>query len=123
MEKLNFINKQMEALGVPYEFMQWSSDIAYPYFVGELTEDSVMTSDGLRESTLIITGFHRGSFIDLESVKNKIKNHFHPEYGLQGWTDSGAIVVFYDGSFYVPIEDGDLRRIQINLKIKEWKVS
>ena len=122
MDKLKFINDQMEAIGVPYEFGQWSSEVKYPYFVGEITEEEPTTEDGLEPSTMLLTGFTRGSFLDLETIKEKIKRHFHPIHGLRGWTDNGAIVVFYEGSFFVPTGEADLKRIQINLQIKEWKV-
>lgn len=122
MEKLKFINEQMTAIAVPYEFMQWTSNIKYPYFVGEITEEPTTTEDGLEESTMLLTGFHRGKSIDLETIKEKIKKHFHPICGLRGWTDNGAIVVFFDGAFYIPTGEADLKKIQINLKIKEWKV-
>lgn len=122
MEKLKFINDQMTAIVVPYEFMQWTSEVKYPYFVGEITEEPTMTEDGLEESTMLLTGFSRGKFIDLETVKEKIKSHFSPIYGLTGQTDSGsAIAVFFDGSFYIPTGEADLKKIQINLKIKLWK--
>lgn len=122
MDKLKFISEQMDILAVPYEFMQWTSDVQYPYFVGEITEEPTMTEDGLEESTMLLTGFSRGKFIDLETVKNKIKSHFSPVHGLRGQTDSGStIAVFFDGSFYVPTGEADLKKIQINLKIKLWK--
>lgn len=121
MDKLKFINEQMGVIAVPYEFGQWSSTITYPYFVGEVTEEPILTEDGCEESTLILTGWHRGNFIDLETEKAKIKKHFHPIYGLRGSTDSGTIAVFFDGAFPVPSGEADLKKIQINLKIKEWK--
>lgn len=121
MDKLKFIADQMDMIAVPYEFMQWSSDVKYPYFVGEITEEPTMTEDGFEESTMLLAGFHRGDFIDLETVKNKIKSHFPHFYGCRAKTDSGAIAVFYDGAFYIPTGEADLKRIQINLKIKEWK--
>lgn len=121
MEKLKFINEQMTAIGIPYEFGEWSSAIKYPYFVGEITEDPITTEDGLEESTALVTGFHRGKRIDLEKAKKKIKDHFDPICGLQGVTEKGAIIVFYDGAFYIPSGEADLLKMQINLKIKEWK--
>ena len=111
----------MAAIGIPYEFGQWSSAVVYPYFVGEITEEPITTEDGLEESTMILTGFHRGSLIDLERAKNKLKSHFSAVYGLREQTESGAIVAFFDGSFYLPSGEADLKKIQINLKIKEWK--
>lgn len=121
MDKLKFINEQMGVVGVPYEFGEWASAVTYPYYVGEITEEPTITEDGAEESTLILNGFHRGKFIDLENDKAKIKKHFHPIHGLRASTDSGAIAVFFDGAFYVPTGEADLKRIQINLKIKEWK--
>lgn len=121
MDKLKFINEQMTALGLGYEFGEWSSEVSYPYYVGEITEEPVTTEDGLEESTLLLSGFHRGKFIDLERDKERIKNHFDPITGLCAKTDSGSIAVFFDGSFYVPTGEADLKKIQINLKIKEWK--
>ena len=121
MDKLKFINEQMDILAVPYEFGEWTSEIKYPYSVGEITEEPVTTEDGLEESTLILTCFHRGKLIDLETIKEKIKKHFNPITGLCAKTDSGSIAVFFDGSFYIPTGEADLKKLQINLKIKEWK--
>lgn len=122
MDKLKFINEQMDILSVPYEFGEWTSEIKYPYFVGELpTPDEITTEDGKRETTMFLLGFHRGNYLDLEMVKEKIEKHFDPINGLRAKTDSGSIAVFFDGAFYVPTGEADLKKIQINLKIKTWK--
>ena len=121
MDKLKFINEQLTAIDVPYEFGEWSSAVKYPYFTGEITEEPISTEDGLEQSTLLLNGFHRGKYVDLEEIKAKIKKHFHPIHGLRGQTDSGSIAVFYGGAFFVPTNEADLKRIQINLIIKEWK--
>lgn len=122
MDKLKFLNEQMKAIGVPYEFGLWTSDVKYPYFVGEQpSPEAFPAEDGSEVSTIILTGFHRGKIIDLETVKENIKGHFSPIHGLRSRTDSGSIAVFYDGSFYVPTGEADLKKIQINLTIKEWK--
>ena len=121
MDKLKFINEQMDILAVPYEFGEWTSDVKYPYSVGEITEEPVFTEDGLEESTMILTIFHRGRYIDMETIKDKIKKHFNPISGLCAKTDSGSVAVFFDGSFYIPTGEADLKKMQINLKIKEWK--
>jgi hypothetical protein len=121
MDKLKFINEQMDILAVPYEFGEWSSEIKYPYWIGEITEEPIVTEDGKEESTLILSGFTRGKYLAMEEQKDKIKKHFDPRYGLRAETDSGSIVVFFDGSFYIPTGEADLKKIQINLKIIEWK--
>ena len=121
MDKLKFVNEQMEALGIPYEFGEWTSPVVYPYTVGEITEEPIETEDGLEQSTLLLTVFHRGSYLDMENIKEAIKKHFDPRFGLRAATDSGSIAVFFDGYFYVPTGEADLKKLQINLIIKEWK--
>ena len=124
MGKLEFIGYQLnEVLHIPYRLGQWNSGVEYPYSVGEITEEPTSTEDGYETSKLLITVFHRGdeAILDLEKVKEKIKKHFSPIYGLRAETESGTIVIYYDGSFYVPTGEADLKKIQINLSIKEWK--
>lgn len=122
MEKLKFINDQMDMIAVPYEFGEWASEIKYPYFVGEITEEPTMTEDGRESSTLLLTGFHRGNMIDLLTVIEKIKSHFSPVHGLRSQTGSGStIVAFFDSFFVVPSGEADLKKVQINIKIYEWK--
>lgn len=121
MDKLKFINEQMDILAVPYEYGEWTSEVSYPYSVGEISEEPIVNEDGSAESTLLLTVFTRGSYLELERIKEKIRKHFNPICGLRATTDSGAIAVFFDGSFPVPTGEANLKRIQINLTIKEWK--
>ena len=121
MDKLKFLKEQMDILGIPYEFGEWTTNVQYPYFVGEITEDEATTEDGYERSTFMLNGFTRDKYISLEQLKDKIKKHFHPIYGLRAETESGAISVFYGSAFYIPTNEADLKRIQINLIIHEWK--
>ena len=123
MDKLKFINEQMGVIAVPYELGEWTSAVKYPYFVGEYTDEPIETEDGAEESTLILTGFHRGKNIlyELEKAKKKIKKHFPAIEGLRAETDSGTIAVFFDGAFPIPTGEAELKRIEIHIKIKEWK--
>ena len=121
MDKLKFINEQMDSIAVPYEFSEWTSPVKYPYGVGEIIEDPITTEDGAEQSTLLLTFFHRGRMIDLLQINEKIKKHFPPVYGLRGDTEGGTIAVFYDGYSSIPSGEADLKKIQINLIIKEWK--
>lgn len=124
MDKLQFINEQMDILSVPYEFGEWTSKVQYPYCVGEITEEPTMTEDGFEQSTLLLNCFNRGSegvLLGLEEIKAKIKKHFHSIYGLRAATEGGSIAVYYGGAFYIPTNEAELKRLQINLIIKEWK--
>ena len=124
MDKLQFINEQMDILSVPYEFGEWTSKVQYPYCVGEITEEPTTSEDGLEQSTFLLNCFNRGSegvLLGLEEIKEKIKKHFPAIYGLRAATKSGSITVYFDGAFYVPTNEAELKRLQINLIIKEWK--
>lgn len=118
---LKFIKEQMSLLDIPYEFMEWTSPIQYPYVVGEYTETPTLDEDGKEESTMILTATTRGAWLELEEIKNKIKKHFPSVGGLRAETDSGVIVVYYSDAFPVPTGEAELKRIQINLDVREWK--
>lgn len=124
MEILEIIDKQLnDVLKIPYQLGQWNGDVIYPYSVGELTEEPTTTEDGHKTSTLLITAFHRGegAMLKLLEVKERIENHFNFIYGLRGETEKGAFVIYYDSSFFVPTGEANLKKIQINLTIHEWK--
>lgn len=122
MSKFSFINENMDVLKIPYEFGEWTQVVRNDYFVGEVIEEPIGTEDGKEECSFILTGFFRGfKYSDIEAIKNKIKAHFNPTTGLSGETSTGCIVAFYDKADYIPTGETDLKKIQINLKIKEWK--
>lgn len=120
IESLKFINDKLDENNINYEFMQWTKDVVYPYFVGEYQEAESLNEDGLQESTFILTGFSNGSWLGLEQAKEKIEKIFNSVTVIL--PNGNAMAVFYSGSLVVPTGDERLKRIQINLAIKEWKV-
>lgn len=123
IEALEIIKAGLISLGVNYELAAWTQAPVYPYFVGEYQETEPVTEDGLRESTFILTGFTRDSWLELEEAKEAIENYFDAISGRTTITESGsAVVVSYANGLIVPTGDAELKKIQINLSIKEWKV-
>lgn len=122
---LKVVSDGMTELGLEYEFGEYTKEpIVYPYFVGEYTETDPMTEDGLQETTFLLSGFSRGTWLTLENAKAKIENYFNKVYGKTVMVDDGsAVAVFYGNSLIVPTGDEELKKIQINLQCKEWKVS
>jgi len=118
---LGIIKNELDSIGVPYEFMMWTSAVQYPYFVGEYSETPTNSEDGYKESTILLTGTTKGSWSELEQLRAKIENHFPAVYGLRKATDTGAVVLFYGNSFPVYTGEADLKRIQINIEVKEWR--
>ena len=121
MSVLDIIATELNSIGVPYEYMRWTSTVEYPYFIGEFSETPTMTEDGYREGTLMVTGTTTGSWMDLERYRAKIEHHFPAIYGLRLATGTGAVIIHYGNSFPVPTGEADLKRIQINLEVKEWR--
>ena len=121
MTALNTVKDELHIIGVPYEFMRWTGPVNGQYWIGEFTETPTDTEDGAKEGTLILTGTTRGSWLELVQTKEKIENHFPTVYGLRKTTDDGAVVIFYDNSFPIDTGEAELKRIQINLQVKQWK--
>lgn len=124
---LNMISESMTSLGANYQFGEYKAEkgkIPNIYWVGEYQEVPPLNEDGLQETSFLLTGFTRGSWLGLEEEKEKIESHFNKVGGKTAIVDSGsAVAVFYDNSLVIPTGDAELKKIQVNLTIKEWKVN
>ena len=119
---LAFLKGELLSLGIPYEFMEWTSHpVPKTYWVGEYSEVAPVDEDGLFESTFLLTGTTKGKYLSLEIVKEQIRNHF-PEYGLTEILPNGwGIAVMFETSFPVPAVEEGVHRMQITIRVKEWK--
>lgn len=125
IETLNLIGQGMEEMGLEYEFGTYNGNpVKYPYWVGEYQEFEAITEDGLHESTFVLNGFSRDSWKTLELAKAKIENYFGRVSGKTAIVSNGSgVAVFYSDAMIVPTGDAELKRMQINLNVKEWKVN
>ena len=124
-EVLEFMNKALDDAGIPYEFMEWTQSVTYPYFVGEYSEFEPENESGEEDKTFILTGFYRGNNAryELEKMRAKVEATFPAIGGKMATLNSGSVVaVFYGNSSYIPTGEEELYKIQINLSIKLWKV-
>lgn len=118
---LKFISDNLDALSIPYELGVWSSDpVPDPYFVGEYNEpeSTELEENGLQEIDFILTGTGT-TWIGLENAKKIIESNISKTAILP---NGNGIAVFYTGSLLIPTGDAELKRLQINLNIKEWRV-
>lgn len=121
VEGLAFLNEELTGLGIPYEFMEWTSDIPDPYWVGEYTEVSSVDEGGQIDSDFILMGTTKKKYLDLETVKEAVRKHF-PDYGLTKILSNGwGIAVMFESAFPVPSVEEGVHRLQITLKVKEWR--
>lgn len=119
---LRFISEKLEKLKIPYAFEEWTAnEVPDPYFVGEYNEveSTEREENGYQETTFILTGTGR-KWLGLEQAKEIIENNITETAILR---NGNGIAVFYSNSFPVPTGDAELKRIQINLTIKEWRVN
>lgn len=124
-EALKFISDAMDSAGIPYEFMEFTSSIdsLSSYWVGSYTEVTPDSEDGYQETQFILTGTGKGTWLNLEKEKATIESLFPMVGGTTAILDNGSgIAVFYGNAFPVPTGDAVLKRLQINLIIKEWRV-
>lgn len=126
MSVSKLIATELDALKINYDFEEWKGKPRYPYFTGEYQEPESLDEDGEQEIQFILNGFARGdtAHADLEAAKKKIKKHFPKVGGRLATTESGSrVAIFYANALgNLPTGDAELKRIQINLKIKEWSV-
>lgn len=123
IEGFNFIANELEQAGIKYEFGEWASNpVPEPYFVGEYSEIVPNSEDGEQNTTFMLTGTSR-SWISLEQAKKIIENLFSKVTGKTAILSNGnGIAVFYENAYTIPTDEAELKRIQINLLIKEWSV-
>lgn len=123
VKALKEIAKGLKKIGINYELGTWTKKPVYPYFTGEYQENPVTSENGMQETTFLLTGFTRGTWLELEEAKEKIKDYYNKVSGRTVIADDGtAVAIFYDSALIVPTGDAELKRIQINLSIQEWSV-
>lgn len=120
IEALEWINELLTGIGINYQYGLWRTyPVPFPYFVGEKDENLQEFEDGMQQCAFLITGTG-ASLLELEQARNKIKSLNDTRAIL----DNGSgVALFYDGSYSVPIDEPNMKRIQINLTIKEWRVN
>ena len=121
IDSLKFISDTLTGAGINYEFWEWTSPVTYPYFVGEYSESEPVNEDGMQESEVILNGFTRKAYLELETAKSKIETLFSNMTTIL--PNGNGLAIFYAGSFVVPTGDEELKKIEIHLRINEWKVN
>lgn len=119
-EGLKFISKTLKPL-VNYHFLYYKTDkVEYPYWVGEYLESEYSEETNYQETTFILTGVTRGSYLELEKQKEIIKKALKDKRAIL--SSGTGIAVHYDYSMPIRVDDIELQKIQINLTIQEWEV-
>lgn len=125
-ETMKFISDALASAGIPYEYEEFNSSIESlnRYWVGEYTESEPFSEDGLEESTFLLTGYAKEDALILENDKTTIKELFPTISGNRAILDNGSgVAIFYASAMPVPTGNAFIKKLQINLTVKEWKVN
>ena len=117
---LKYINTLIKGQGINYAFMSWEDEIQYPYFIGEYNEINVIEENRFHEYSFTITGFTKSTWSELEEARSKIERLFESHTTVL--ENGSGVIISYNGAFPIPIDEGELKKIQINLTIQEWRV-
>ena len=118
---LGFIDKILSEAGLNYELEEWTAKIEYPYWVGSYTTYEAENEDGMCEADFTLSGFSRDKWITLENDREIIESLFSDCTTIL--ENGSGVDISYNGCLIVPTGDAELKRMQITLKIKEWKVN
>lgn len=118
-ETLSYINKLLKESGLHYSFVRWNGKLVFPYWIGEYSEVDSIYEDGMVETDFILTGTTEESWLTLQQEKEKIEKLFRDRTTI---LESGiGLSISFERSLIVPTESDTLKRIQINLSVKEWR--
>ena len=118
VDMLEFISEQLDQLGIPYEFGEWTGKVNYPYFVGSFNEIEHRFEDGYTGGLLTLDGWSRGSKLPLVEANDKIKKMFEDLRAVQ---DGTAFFITFGDSLMLSTGEEELYRITITLNTNEWK--
>lgn len=121
-EAVTYIGDVLTRLGLNYAFDQWQ-EAEYPdtYFTGTYIEHPSETREesGMEESTFIIRGYTRLTWLAFEQARESIKRAFPITTLLPS---GSAIAIFYENAEPAPQAGGARKSIKINLNVQEWRV-
>lgn len=120
MEFLGIIDKVLTESGIEHEFQRMKKKSS-TYCVSNYQEVGMTIENGMQEFMLYIDIYSTGTRLEIEKVKEKIKQLFL-EYTII--TENGTgIAITYENAIPVPIDTADYKQIQVNLNVKEWSVN
>lgn len=119
---MEYMNNLIQNTNIPCAFMRWTVPVPECYFTWEYMESPAVTleENGYQETTVILRGYTKGTWMQLEEAKERIEK----ACGITAILNDGTgVAVSYDSAMVVPTGDAQLKSIKINLTIQEWKVN
>ena len=115
---LALMANELRCLGVNYEYREYTKKLAYPYCVGELSEDDYSYENGNTATTFFLTAFSRND-VDLIEMKQLVKKHF-ADFRRRVGAD-GTVWISYSNSLFLESAVESIAKMEIYLEIKYWE--
>ena len=120
-ESLAFIASTLFKAGIRYAYQRWNGKGADMYWIGSYVEQQYLPEDQSQLTLFLLDGFSTsGSWSRLEAEKETIKASFADVRELLR-SESG-ISVRVESVQTIPTGTADVKRIEIQLLVKEWRV-
>ena len=119
IEVLKSIKNEFKRLNIPYSFDDWNIDVELPYFVGELSEILTNDEDGKREFTFTLTGEDVDTYLNLYEITENLKKEYKQSKKIT--LDTGIMVMTYNRTINIPVEDERIKRTQSEFTIILWE--
>lgn len=75
-DMLSFLNDKLDELAIPYEFGEWTAEVAYPYFVGSFQETDFRYEDNRTDGIFTLDGWARDDKAALMEAADAIRTAF-----------------------------------------------
>ena len=115
-ELLKVIKDELLKLGINYEYGEYTSELKYPYAVGEYNENTYQYESNITDGEFILVVFHRGNELDLINIKEQVKNVFADYRKV---VTGGTVYVSYRSKLF--IREAELKKMEIYLDTKTMK--
>ena len=119
IEVLKTLKNEFKGLKIPYSYDDWGTDVTLPYFVGELSEITTNDEDCKREFSFILTGEDVDTYTNLYKITENLKNTYKQSKKIR--LDNGLMVMNYNRTFNVPVDDERVKRTQTEFTIYLWE--
>lgn len=120
-ESLAFIASTLFKAGIRYAYQRWNGKGADMYWIGSYVEQQYLPEDQSQLTLFLLDGFSTsGSWSRLEAEKETIKASFADVRELL--TSESGISVRVESVQTIPTGTADVKRIEIQLLVKEWRV-
>ena len=120
-ESLAFIASTLFKAGIRYAYQRWNGKGADMYWIGSYVEQQYLPEDQSQLTLFLLDGFSTsGSWSRLEAEKETIKASFADVRELL--TSESGISVRVESVQTFPTGTADVKRIEIQLLVKEWRV-